>query len=481
MLAKVTAIMLVLTQFDISTAVTTGDNEATLRGLCPLLQLADMPIAFDPAVAPPLTEPVELYRLNMSLSSLEWKQRFKPEGEDAAKVPAKLPNDLQDDEWKQKWKLWAEAELYLKTEKNEEKLKALYGIRTATQEQLNEIRREINKLTDTGYEIYTAAAAASSDKPKEDAELAKLLADAVYGDGKSATDDLDQSSLTGDSSGNYAAVCADASTNKGAKKLATAVLCACGVANGASTKVPCGASGETEPKWEADNIPQQPKWTDFRARCLPRRHKSVTAAEIRQAVQTAIGTIHIKATNAYIGKHPTDTCDGDSQGACLKITGGASGNKLVEKKLPWLGAIANVATAVEARTAYNKALTDAAMTLTKLNKMAMVLTKQAHFMLVTTKAAPHKHPVKQTSLEEQRCMQYTANKTCTENNCKWEGTDKSEGDFCKPNDGEGQTNAAEMGKQIPKAKSAPIRKSKKTEKRLLIANGREQSAKITLF
>nr|APD74805.1 variant surface glycoprotein 1125.4280 [Trypanosoma brucei] len=259
MLAKVTAIMLVLTQFDISTAVTTGDNEATLRGLCPLLQLADMPIAFDPAVAPPLTEPLHLYRLNMSLSPLAWKQRFKPEGDGGTKLAAKLPNELQDDEWKQKWKIWAEPALYLETEKNAETLQALYGIRTATQEQLNEIRHEINKLTDTAYEIYTTAAAATTGKPKEDAELARLLADAVYGQGKSAADNLDQNALTGASTWNYAAVCADGADNKGAKKLATAILCTCGVANAASAKIPCGAAGETEPKWEADNIPQQPK------------------------------------------------------------------------------------------------------------------------------------------------------------------------------------------------------------------------------
>nr|APD74135.1 variant surface glycoprotein 1125.2673 [Trypanosoma brucei] len=387
---------------------------------------------------------------------------------------------FQDDEWKQKWNIWAEAELYLETEKNAEKLKALYGIKTATPQQLNTIRHEINKLADTAFKIYTAAAAATAAKPKADVELARQLAEAIYGEGKSAADNLDQNALTGASSGNYAAVCADASDNKGAKKLATTVLCACRILDSASTKVPCGASDKSDPTWQSNDIPQQAMWQNIRDRCLPRLHKSVTAAEIRVAIQAATDTTHIKGTSAYIGDNPSDNFKGDSNGACLKITGGANNNKLVQEKVPWLGAIANLATAVKARSAYDKAVGDATMTLTKLNKMAMVLTKQAHFMLVTTNAAPHKHPVKQTSLEEQRCIQYSTNTTCTENNCKWTGTAKSNGDFCKPKEEDRRTNAAEMQKQIPKEKSAPIRKNKKNAN-LRIVNGRATLAKIPVF
>nr|APD74414.1 variant surface glycoprotein 1125.3025 [Trypanosoma brucei] len=233
------------------------------------------------------------------------------------KVAAQLPQDLQDAIWKQKWNLWGEAVLYLETAKTAENLQALYGIKTATQEQLDTIRHEISRLTDTAFKIYTVAAA----KPKADVELARQLAEAIYGEGNSAADNLDQNSLTGASTGNYAAVCADASTNKGAKKLATAVLCACGILNSASSKVPCGTTDDSDPTWQNSNIPQQAKWTDIRAWCLPRLHESITAAEIRLAIQTAINTIHIKGADAYVGKHPTDTCDnfnGDSNGACLK-------------------------------------------------------------------------------------------------------------------------------------------------------------------
>nr|APD74497.1 variant surface glycoprotein 1125.3137 [Trypanosoma brucei]ARB50796.1 variant surface glycoprotein [Trypanosoma brucei] len=109
------------------------------------------------------------------------------------------------------------------------------------------------------------------------------------------------------------------------------------------------------------------------------------------------------------------------------------------KGITWVNEISKAAAALE------KIATNTAEQIALLYK-AETVESQMEALLSLRSLTQTKAPatLTQTTLTAADCNNHKTNKTCTDNNCKWEAKDgKSETDgTCKPKDGEGQTNTA---------------------------------------
>nr|APD75639.1 variant surface glycoprotein 1125.5581 [Trypanosoma brucei] len=144
--------------------------------------------------------------------------------------------------------------------------------------------------------------------------------------------------------------------------------------------------------------------------------------------------------------------------------------------IEWL---AKVKQALEMQTTYDKHKQQVAATKTKIQRAAQTaieLYKASEMPKedgVTTKTFPTASPTS----AERSCGNHITNTTCTDNNCKWEGTAEDKG-TCKPKSGEEQTSAAAGTDGADAQHTSMIKKNVKATK---VVNGRVKHAKITVF
>nr|APD75802.1 variant surface glycoprotein 1125.5777 [Trypanosoma brucei] len=155
--------------------------------------------------------------------------------------------------------------------------------------------------------------------------------------------------------------------------------------------------------------------------------------------------------------------------------------------IEWL---AKVKQALEMQTTYDKHKQQVAATKTKIQRAAQAaieLYKASEMPKedgVTTKTFPTASPTS----AERSCGNHITNTTCTDNNCKWEGTAEDKG-TCKPKSGEEQRSAAAgtegAAKEGPAAtgctghKDKPLAKMTKQATSKIVHGGREKIMRKT--
>ncbi|EAN80655.1 variant surface glycoprotein (VSG, atypical), putative [Trypanosoma equiperdum] len=412
--------------------VTDGDNAAIFKPLCAALQLADVKPTFEPPIQANMPEPLDLYRLNMSIAPKDWRAKFLNQGNKAASTPAEVPTDENDEELKARWKTWADTAVFLATDNNEKDLKANYGLATATAGQIEAIRPTIHDITEAARAIYTAD---SDPGPAPDADelLQKEIAQAVYGQEQWGPEELTANKVLSGPDTGYTTACGGGGTQKPQNTVAGTIICVCGTGNTQSKK-PCHKKQTTQTAWQATNIPNRASWGNLRNVCPKATKTKITAHGLRELVAAAKTIANTQGNNVFIGSEGENTCNGNAAGACVKITGGAPSGNLKDDAIPWINKLEAVADKLAARDNYNSEQRRKKAAIADLISRAKAVTKRAHYLFQFQKTAKTAAAGEATEgkVSKGDCKQYTTNSTCPKNDCKWDITTETTGEYCKP-------------------------------------------------
>nr|AGH60057.1 variant surface glycoprotein 1117 [Trypanosoma brucei] len=424
-------------------AVTAGDNAIAGRSLCPALALGDDPETFTPAIDPGPQAPERLYKLNMSLAPKEWRERFKPKGSGTTKTPAEKPSTGIPKEWQNKWDIWARAELQLELQNGGQSLKDALGMGVLTESQTRKLRPKIAAIADAAADIYAEFKSQQAARQKTDEDLKAQLLSAIYGPRQKYETANEGSGLYKGGKGTYAQVCGGGSGKDPTLTLAATFACVCAAANGQGTKKPCGHDGDGSEAWEAGGIVSTATWAKIRLICPTRTKGPISRTSIETAIMKARLAITSKSNDAYIGRPDTGTCDGDGNGACVKIKNGSPEGKLDQKQVLWLQALADIARELEGREAANRQAEAARYQLRQLEKLAETTTKLAHLLpSETAEQTGPKTGQAAKAAKPKDCTTITNPTQCREQHpkCEWKGKNDEDGEHC-------QLNATHVGRQ----------------------------------
>nr|APD73035.1 variant surface glycoprotein 1125.189 [Trypanosoma brucei] len=409
-------------------AVSDGDNAAIFKLLCAALQLADVKPTFEPPIQPKMPELVDLYRLNMSIAPKHWRAKFLKPDNKATPTPADLPAGEKDEAIKTRWKTWTDTAVFLATGNNEKELKANYGLATATDDQIDAIRPTVHDIVETAHDIYTETTNSGQTPQADDNLLQKEIAEAVYGEEKWAPNTLNALKVLAGADAGYTTACGGASTQKPQTTIAGTIICVCGCASGANHK-PCNKNQANAATWQGSNIPDETTWGYIRTICPKATTTKLTAAKLT-AITTAAKTItNIQNNDVFIGSEDKSSCDGDVNGACVKITAGAQSGSLKTDAIPWISKLEGVAEKLAERDSYNDEAQRQKAAISNLKSRAKAVTKRAHYLIQIQKKPQQAAAGEATEgkVSKADCKQYTTNSTCPKNDCKWEEKDGKDG------------------------------------------------------
>ncbi|SCU72056.1 Trypanosomal VSG domain/Trypanosome variant surface glycoprotein C-terminal domain containing protein, putative [Trypanosoma equiperdum] len=432
MSAIATTALFILTFAEQSTAVTDGDNAEIFAKLCLALQLGDGKPTFEPpqAAEPPAT-PTDLYRLNISLAPPEWRSKFIKKATKTQPEAEPLPTDLKDKDWQAKWSLWAEAALYTSNEDNSKQLKNKFNLAGATEQQMKAIRQDIQTAADTAYAIHSAIAGGEPAQPKSNGQLTTELNTALYGEGKTAADQLDATKLIGGGDGSYTTVCGGTGSKKPENTLVGTLLCVCGISSTANGKKPCSKAQEADAKWEPSNIPNPTNWGYIRNLCPKLGRQKISAQRLEALIAALQTTVNAQNNALFIGSTGESTCNGNANGACVKIPSAVVNGVQKVDAVPFINKLENIKTELISRQRYNTQMTHARRALQKLETHALQLTSRAHYTELPGAGSSTQGADKgngKTVTGETDCSAHKKNTTCTAaKNCKWEGKSETDG------------------------------------------------------
>nr|AGH60902.1 variant surface glycoprotein 322 [Trypanosoma brucei] len=417
-----------------------GDNSGVFGPLCKTLQLADGAITFSPPITAPSQKASDIYKLNMTMAPAAWRQLLTEQTEDTKPKAKTNPPQSAPDDWKSKWTTWADAALYLETDKNEATFKEQFSIDKASAQQLENLRPTIAQIADAAYDLEAFYKTGQQNKPKDDAALTTQLYQAIYGKKPSNMDQPETAPMFSGAAAAYAASCATGETPPATKTLAGTFLCVCGSANGAAHK-PCADAQATQAAWQLAAPPQASAWTNLRQICPATEGTVITDGLITNLINAVMANTRVGTNDLYIGGLKSETtCDGGSTACCVKITNGAQNKQLKKNAIRWLKDLDTIASELRKRQSYNSQVTEYNAAITLLEQQVKAVIKRAHYTTVDQPTVSTRDNSKEskTQLQKVNCNNHKTNATCTAHkNCKWEGESDTKGE-CKPKDGEGQ-------------------------------------------
>nr|APD74525.1 variant surface glycoprotein 1125.3176 [Trypanosoma brucei] len=215
----------------------------------------------------------------------------------------------------------------------------------------------------------------------------------------------------------------------------------------------------TQPQWETNGIVQTANWKNVRIACPVIKTAPITAARINAALDSAKAAIYVQGTDAYIGKFHASGCDGNSNGACVKIATAATESKLADDKVIWIAKLSAVAMQLRTRSEYNQQATVTAEKLTKLTALAEAHAKLSNLIpsvpTPTNTGSGDKTSEAKKAQPDCETIQTAAACKQAKPTCEWKGSDDKDGPHCKLN-----TTAVEKQETQTKARG----ENKKEEK-----------------
>nr|AGH61247.1 variant surface glycoprotein 793 [Trypanosoma brucei] len=427
-----------------------GENAADFRILCSILAVAQQPLP-DIDIKPDTHQIVtDAKALNISLhhreatdeltkDSIKDKSNLSPTGAAAALV-ANTDFTTAQTLAKAAKKL-AENTEYGKIEAKTANAAFLIQIKALIKE-IDQVNKDIKQLN------------AGSSK----AEIQKLINRAVYGTDEPNDSIKLQEQARGNGRGPSCGTPGNANEQSAAgSSLKHDLLSLCAKGSAIADGKACTNSEATLSKDGSGTEELQEDWKIIKKICKP-ADASLTAAALVAATKTAVATIASRTINGgktshILGKvHATGTggCDStetysSNKGQCVYYDRGTDTS--ITYPIAWAS---NLETAVALlEQASNKAgrAVDLMSKLKFLNETLAALSIASSQPNPETTAPATNRNSQNNKLTKIDCAKLTTNKTCTEAGCKWNSTDKSDGDFCKPKDGEGQTNTPGTGEQ----------------------------------
>nr|CAI77634.1 variant surface glycoprotein Maw-ero 1 [Trypanosoma brucei rhodesiense] len=431
-----------------SGAIGAGANVAVFEALCGLISLSKSTITPPPQVKTHLTELATLKKLNMSVSESSWRNLFHKNGA-KDQYNDQVPQGVaKGDDWDAKWSGWKEAEKALEKADTDPDLKAA-GLTKPDTKLASAARHAIAALAESAE--TTAAGALEPPDVEEEIGGSKLqtaLRTAAFGaDVASEQQATIQAAFGGDATQTRSTACEASTAENKAQTVLAAIACVCMDINSNAVNGACHHKHVAAADWSGTSI-SLPNLQALAAYCPPRPTKPITAAELRAAIAAVENKITVFGTDGYLGAAVT-SCDGQTaNGVCVKFTGYKTNPQTSTANLPWIGKLKTLAAKLEQREKANQK----AQEITSIFKVDI---KKVKFIVLeakqkvegqTTNTLSAAHAGGQSNVAGKPCEEQTSNTTCrADNNCKWDSKEESEGNFCKPKDGEEQTKTAGAG------------------------------------
>nr|APD73027.1 variant surface glycoprotein 1125.181 [Trypanosoma brucei] len=431
-------------------AIPTGANRQEHAVLCKFLAIAEGSLDLTQPTALNTGDYELLQALNLSTSSAAWQSMiYKDKSQKTlhADPNAAGKGNIGYEEY---WSDWKKAALDVLEDGGRAEVKAL-KIGQLTPDQRTAANQLIRKFAKKARDIKTSFPPISEAAQARNAAEAKTaLKMAVYG-----ADVINREAATSNNAFGAdtkttprATVCEAQNLNQRAKTVLTTLTCLCEkaaateVTDGACTKEAEGGTG-----WNAAaNKAPDADLVKIVKTCPQPRKKPYTFDDINTAIADLRALIHTSGSDGYLGAKIGASCDGKNTGrVCIKISGYEAAGAGGLDKITWVSAFSTLAGHMQERAAQVAAGE-------RNNKILGELANEAKHEIESAKAIQWSRirsttqstttPDK-TTAESKACHQYDTNKTCVQNNCKWEAKDgksETEGE-CKPKGGEGQTNA----------------------------------------
>nr|APD73300.1 variant surface glycoprotein 1125.1016 [Trypanosoma brucei] len=446
--AVATSVILAIAGVRQAAAVVDGDNAATFGPLCAALQLVDGSPTYSPVLGPDLQEPTDLYRLNMSLADADLAAQFtkiKP-GEttpSAAEKPTGPTAPTQAD-----WDRWTSAALFIKDDKNAPDLKKSCDLEGTTKAQRAVLKDKIAELAAAANEIYKAAKTEQQTKPADDGELTTLLTIGRYGAADTNKAAPENAKIFGAGTADYSTACNTGTPMTAKQSLAAAIWCVCGSGRGNSKK-PYSKGQKTAADFSGGSDTAVPSlFHHFRQICPKKKNQKITAHQLSAiATQLRQQLTAVGATDTYIGGYSSVACDGNTNGACAKLTNTVQDGTIQEGQIKWLAAISEAASKLTDRQRHIEHYAAATAAIDNLRQMQKTACTRARYNKAQEgEKASVAAPIKEGGdSKTATCYNHNDNATCLKNNCKWEGKNGKDGE-CKPKPGT-ETPAAGTGEK----------------------------------
>ncbi|RHW74439.1 Trypanosome variant surface glycoprotein C-terminal domain containing protein [Trypanosoma brucei equiperdum] len=424
-------------------AVADGDSYADFAALCNLITLAQTPVKAQTDKSEALELLKTIKAINISVASSEIRQALT---QAQNKKWAQLsPGQAKGKEgWQNSWDDWVEAKIFSESGTNKEAYKewTAKAVSKATQQKIVYLTAKAVHTALTLPRLQAKLGMVGAQEAAEKALLGESTAETEFK--PSSTDRVRE---CGKASGGDAAE----GGNSAGKALLLDLLCLCGGhANDKSVGKACCkkcSNGGNSDAWElnkdgkaraefiASNCPKDPGNTGLSTEAVYNAwHRFLARTAIAKgtdgAYRNALGVVHGTGDAG---------CSENKQGnggPCVQYSDAA----VVTGAAPpdWL---TNLRTAAQAWDDANNAISQIKEIENKLQAInntlgSLLWQDEAPQNMQSTATGPIKVG------SDTNCNNHQTNKTCTEKGCKWDSTDKSDGDFCKA---KAETQATEAG------------------------------------
>nr|APD73371.1 variant surface glycoprotein 1125.1108 [Trypanosoma brucei] len=428
----------VLIAFTISSAhagnVHEGQNSAVFAALCDLARFLNKPPAFPKKESIKTKEYAELIRRNMSLSDSAWKKLFAKDDNPQEWRETATEKGASKSDWDEMWQDWLAAIKELETTPGKAKEEVNFYSKLPTTK-LQTAKAQVALLAATAREIAKEETPEWPADPILDSpDPAGRLKELFLGSSDKTLATVDAADLfgTGQTGGSSrdTACTVGAGKNK-PNRLLTAMACVCEVETDGQVNDICYKNQPGTSAWTSGGNPNIASVQAIAKKCTT---DDATADEEKDPItltQNILKLITTDTTNSYLGAFETDCSGSQANGRCIKWPNLKPHAVVKDANTPWLSSVAALGRALRGRIKHNDNIKAKQVALKRLadqsaaleNKINVAGTEQQG---ATTKT---KQQPNQSTPTGSACLEHRDNKTCTDNNCKWEGKSDTDGKY----------------------------------------------------
>nr|APD72962.1 variant surface glycoprotein 1125.67 [Trypanosoma brucei] len=451
----ISAILVLLVTNKGNAAVAAGDNAATAGALCQILALAGGRSSIGQPDSAGDDAHHEILDLNMSLAGESWRSVFEEPGKKGT-YPAEKPAQYKSNtDWDAKWSEWSETAQRLKDEKTMQAKLKDSKLDTRTPQQMAVAKATILQLAAEQSKLAAELARLKSEnKVLTTAQLKTKLNTAIYGEDVATEATLTPEKVFGSPAGDKREEKCDgtAKDNK-AKTVMAALVCICAKDNTDGLATACAPHITLSQTWTSSKLPDNNIMQEIRKLCPKSKTALLTTDRLKQLISAVKSHLTGSSAGMTLGKLAGGSdCSGSSgSGLCVKYTDIHDEGSATADGINWIAALTTIATELAEHEKTVAAINSITRQLTtNSDKAKDFIAKleqytQAQAAILATMPQSPAQTQENHQNAKNACAQYASNSTCTEKGCKWDSTDKTEGAFCKPKDGDGQTNPAGTG------------------------------------
>nr|APD74650.1 variant surface glycoprotein 1125.4119 [Trypanosoma brucei] len=485
----ISAILVLLVATKGDAVVAAGDNTATAGALCEILALGGGRSLLAQAKASYNGAHHEILDLNMSLAGENWRSVFEESGKKGTYPAAKPQRYDTNKDWDTKWKEWSQTAQRLKDADGiQQKLKE-HKLHSRTVQHLAVAKQAVLQLADEQSKLAAELQRIKDTKKiLANDQLKAKINTALYGEDVDTENTLTPTKVFDATAGSdRKGNCDGAAKGNKAKTVMAALVCLCAEDSSNGLDGACSKQLTLTNQWTSNSQPSNVLMQELRKLCPKSAPKTLTADRLAGIISNIKAHFIGVPTATVLGKLDTGAdCSGSANsGLCLKYTDVHLGSTNTVDDISWIAALNQIVSDIK-RHEETVAAAD------NIGRKLAANTEKAGAFIASTRAVhagtsssskqqriPTPHRLRKTIKMQKMLAPNTGlNTSCTNEGCKWDGTEETKGK-CKPKDGKDRKlkeQERELQKQMPKAKSAPKRQSKRNAK--MTANGKIANAKI---